>query len=167
MAIGRRRGGKSVGKCLKERCTDRPGVVKQRHRSERKRRECGCSIFSAPTVVFAVSSFIYVLPPRFYYISWKFFAIYPSLDSSLREMLQEYCELTSVSFSLDEKKDSFVFFPFSLSFPHSLRRHCDWKIIILLSMEFAIFLYTLSISCPRLKIVCVAIPRFIECNFRG
>lgn len=42
------------------------------------------------------------------------------------------------NFSLDEKKDFFVFFS------HSLRRYYDWKIIILLSMEFAIFLYILS-----------------------
>lgn len=118
MAIGRRRGGKSVGKCLKERCADRPGVVKQR--SERKRRECGCSIFSAPTVAFAVSSFIYVLPPRFYYVSWKFFArIYPSLELLFARDVATILRINEYSLLSRREETFFSISSFSLSLSFS------------------------------------------------
>lgn len=106
MAIGRRRGGKSAGKCLKERCMDRPGVVKQRHRSERKRRECGCSIFSAPTVVFAVLS---TFCPRVFIIleilhAHIYIYIYPTPFSTRSKNTR--CELTSVLFFFSLREDT-------------------------------------------------------------
>lgn len=144
MAIGRRRGGKSAGKCLKERCMDRPGVVKQRHRSERKRRECGCSIFPGADC----RVFLFYLPfaPAFL-LSCKFFTrIYPTSFStrSKNTLRINECSLRHFFFSLR-------------------RYYYDW-IRLLFPFRNGIrqsYLYVCVLFQIKRK-NCIAIPRFIE-----
>lgn len=91
--------------------------------------------------MFAVSSFILRFASAFLlYRGNSSRHIHPSTPLCKRccKNILRINERSLRNFSLDEKEDFFVFFS------HSLRRYYDWKIIILLSMEFAIFLYILS-----------------------
>lgn len=92
--------------------------------------------------MFAVSSFILRFASAFllYIVEILRDVSIPQLLFA-RDVARIYCELTSVPFetSLSTRRKIFLYF-----FSHSLKRYYDWKIIILLSMEFAIFLYILS-----------------------
>lgn len=101
-----------------------------------------------------VSSFIYVLPPRFYYVSWKFFArIYPSLELLFARDVATILRINECSL-LSRREETF-FCIFSLS-------------IILLedtTIERLLFSFRNSLFFfirvyPRLKAVsCIAICR--------
>lgn len=91
--------------------------------------------------MFAVSSFILRFASAFllYIVEILRDISIPQLLFA-RDVARIYCELTSVPFetSLSTRRKIFLYF-FLI-----LLEDYDWKIIILLSMEFAIFLYILS-----------------------